>query len=152
MFPTVTIVLLVALPAEPPAKPEQAVVKFVSVGKDGLLSFQLSNPNAEALPYFGYRSDSFEGGLKEGTIAPLYRIEVLQDKKWKDHKIGWCGTGVGEVSVPKKDHATFTVTPPDGAWDKFRVGVTWFKAADRKESAVAWSGPLGKDDVAPKKP
>jgi hypothetical protein len=152
MFPTVTIALLVALPAEPPAKPAQPVVKFVSTAKDGLLTFELSNPNAEALPYFGYRSDSFEGGLKEGTIAPLYRVEVLQGKEWKVYKIGWCGTGLGEVSVPSKGKATFGVGLPGEEWDKFRVGVTWFKTADRKELAVAWSDALSKDGVAPKKP
>jgi hypothetical protein len=152
MLPTVTLALLLALPAEAPAKSEPPTVKFLGAGKDGALTFQLSNPSANPLPYVGYRSDSFEGGLKEGTIAPLYSVEVLQGKEWKAHKIGWCGTGKGEVSVAAKGKATFTVAPPDGTWDKFRVGVTWFKAADRKESAVAWSDALSKDDVALNKP
>lgn len=26
--------------------------------------------------YVAYRADSFEGGLKRGTIAPLFRVEV----------------------------------------------------------------------------
>ena len=94
MLPTVTIALLFTLPAEPPAKSEQPAVRFLGADKNGGLTFQLFNPHAEPLPYFGYRSDSFEGGLKEGTIAPLYRVEVLQGKEWKVYKIGWCGTGL----------------------------------------------------------
>jgi hypothetical protein len=152
MLPTAAAALLLTLAAEPPAKLERPELKFLSVAKDGMLTFQLSNPNAEALPYFGYRPDSFEGGLKEGTIAPLYRIEVLRGKEWKAHGPGWCGTGVGEVSVPGKGKATFAVGPPGGEWDKFRVGVVWFKTAGRKDPTVAWGDALGKDDVAPKKP
>ena len=151
MLTTVAAALLLTLPAEPPAKPEPPAVKLLGA-KDGVLTFELLNPNAEALPYLGYLPGSFEGGLKEGTIAPLYRVEVLRGKEWKAHPLGWCGTGLGAVSVPGKGKATFAVRLPDGGWDKLRVGVTWFKTAGRKEHAVAWSDALSKEEVAPKKP
>jgi hypothetical protein len=152
MLTTVALGLLLTFAPEPPAYPKPPAVKFLSAAKDGVLVFELSNPNAQALPYIGYRPDSFEGGLKEGTIAPLYRVEVLRNKAWNAHKMGWCGTGLGKVSVAGKGKATFAVGLLGGDWDKFRVGVTWFKAADRKESAVAWSEALSKDNVALKKP
>src|SRR5215469_2469593 len=108
MLTTVAVALLLTLPAEPPAKSEPPAVKFLGA-KDGALTFELSNPNAEALPYVGYLPSSFEGGLKEGTIAPLFRVEVHRGKEWKAHPIGWCGTGLGAVSVPGKGKATFAV-------------------------------------------
>lgn len=151
MFITVAAALLLTLSTEPLAKPERPTVKFLGAAKDGRLTFELANPNAEALHYTGYTPDSFEGGLKKDTIAPLYSVEVLCGKEWKAHKMGWCGTSRGEVSVPGKGKATFALISPAGAWDKFRVGVTWFKTAERKESAVAWSDAMSKDDVAPKK-
>ena len=152
MLTTVAVALLLTFPAEPAVKLEPPAVKFLSVAKDGVLTFELSNPNAEALPYIGYLPDSFEGGLKEGTIAPLYFVKVLRDMKWSSYQMGWCGTGLGKVSVPGKGKATFAVGLPDGDWEKLRVGVMWFNTVDRKESAVAWSNALSKDDVAIKKP
>jgi hypothetical protein len=152
MLTAAAVALLLNLPTEPPAKPERPGVKFLSVAKDGMLIFGLSNPNAEPLPYLGYQPDSFEGGLKKGIIAPLYRVEVLRGKEWNAHKMGWCGTGLGEESIPRKGKATFAVGLPGGDWERFRVGLTWFKSADRKESAIAWSDALSKNDVTLKKP
>ena len=153
MLATAAIVLLVCLPADPPAKPEQPVVKFVSAGKNGVLTFQLTNPNADALRFSGYRPDSFDGGLKEGTIAPLYCVEVLRGKEWHCYGSGSsCGFGWDRVSIPGKSKATFTVDLPDGKWDKVRVGVTWYKSGNRKGPAAAWSDALGKDEVARKRP
>jgi hypothetical protein len=150
MLGSVVVTLLLALPTAPPSKPEPPSIKLVS-SKNGL-TFEVANPNAEALPYVGYTSDSFEGGLKPGIISPMYRIELLKGKEWTAYNIGWCGTGLGPVSIPAKGKATFTLIPPPGEWDKFRVGMTWFKTTDRKELAVAWSDPIGKDDIAGKKP
>jgi hypothetical protein len=152
MLTTIGFALLLTVPTEPPAKAERPAIKFVSAAKDGVLTFELSNPNAEALPYVGYLPDSFEGGLKKGTIAPIYRVEVLRGTEWSAQKMGWCGVGVGDVSVSGKGKATFTVDLPRGEWDKVRVGVTWFKTAGRKGSAIAWSDAVSKDDAALKKP
>jgi hypothetical protein len=151
MLTTIAFALLLTPAAEPAARPEKPVLRFTG-SKDGRLAFQLSNPSAESLPYVGYLSDSFEGGLAKGTIAPLYRIEVLRGKEWKAHNMGWCGTGLGKVSIPAKGKATFAVYRPDGDWDRVRVGVTCFKSAERKEPQVVWSDALSKEDLARKKP
>ena len=152
MLTTVAVALILTLPAEPPVKLKPPVVSFRGPAKDGTLILEFSNPNPQPLPYVGYTPDSFEGGLKKGTIAPMYRIEVLRCKKWGPHPTGWCGTGLGDASVAGKAKATFAVGLPGGDWEKFRVGVTWFKTPDRKESAVAWGDALSKDDVALEKP
>jgi hypothetical protein len=130
--------------------PQKPVIRFVGVSGSGALTFEAANPNAVDLHYFGYLPSSFEGGLKPGVIAPLYRVEVLRDRVWKDHKMGWCGTGKGLVSIPAKGLATFEVHAPAGDWEQFRVGVTWFTGADRKVSAVAWSNGVARKDVARK--
>jgi hypothetical protein len=144
MLTTVTVALLFAL--QPPA------ISFRGAAKNGVLVFEMSNPNAEPLPYLGYTPDSLEGGLPKGTIAPLYRVDVLRGKQWKPYRMGWCGTDLGDVSIPGKGKATFAVGLPDGDWQRFRVGVTWYTTAGRKESGVAWSDAVSRDDIARKKP
>ncbi len=154
MFTTLAAILL-AVPAAPPdttIKQKPPTVKLLSVAKDGMLTFEVTNPNAEALHYVGYSPGSFQTPPKEGTIAPLYNVELLRGKEWKDHDMGWCHEGKGKVSVPAKGKVTFMVDPPDGDWHKLRIGLTWFKNADRKEREDAWSDALGKDDITPKKP
>jgi hypothetical protein len=150
-------VLLAALSAsagdQAPAKPEPPAVKLLRVAEGGALTFEVTNPNAAPLPYVGYLPESFDGGLKAGTIAPLYKLELLRDKAWKPHEMGWCGTGRGPVTLPAKGKVTFEVPPPGGEWEEFRVGLTWFGTAERKDPAVAWSKAVSrKDATPPKKP
>jgi hypothetical protein len=128
-------------PEPPPAMPKPPVVKFVGATKEGSLTFEVINPNRSPMPYVGYTSESFSGGLKEGVIAPMYRIELNDGKAWKPHTLGWCGTGKGPVSIPGKGKGTFTVHAP-GDWSAIKVGVTWFKTAERKEPDVAFSEPV----------
>ncbi len=155
MLATLTAgLLLAALPAagdDAPAKPEPPVVKLLRVAENGRLTFEVTNPNLAPLPYVGYLSESFSGGLKEGTIAPLYKVDVFRDKAWTPKVMGWCGTGEGPVSLPAKGKVTFEVAPPDGEWEEFRVGLTWFRAVERKDSAVAWSKAVSRKDIAPPK-
>ncbi len=151
MLTTAFLLPLAALAVDAPAKLEPPKVELLSVAKDGALIIQVSNPNAEPLPYVGYLSSSFEGGLKEGTIAPIYGIELLRDKEWQAKKIGWCGTGIGPVSIPANGKVTFQIPLPEGEWDRFRVGLTWYTTADGKESAVAWSDGLSRKEGEAKK-
>ena len=74
MLTTAVLLPLAALAVDAPAKPDPPKVELLSVTKDGSLIIQVSNPNAEPLPYLGYLSSSFEGGLKEGAIAPIVMI------------------------------------------------------------------------------
>ena len=149
-----TYALLLAAPAadpEPPAVLRAPVVKYVGL-KGGAMVFEVSNPNKQPVPYVGYTSASFEGGLEKGTIAPLYKVELRQGKAWKAHQMGWCGTGVGEVKVPGKGKATFTVHAPGGEWGEIRVGLVWYATADRNgAAAAAWSDAVTRKAAAPPK-
>ena len=152
-----TAVLLVGTASagepEPAPKLKPPLLKLnssaVSQGNVALY-FEISNPNASALPYVGYTSDSFEGGLKAGTIAPIYRVEVLRDKAWKAAPIGWCGTGIRPVSIPAKRQVTFSVLQPMGEWGAVRVGLAWFPASDQKKSEIAWSDPITRESLTQK--
>jgi hypothetical protein len=111
------------------------------------LYFEVSNPNALPLPFVGYTPDSFEGGLKAGTIAPIYRVELLQNTKWKPHSIGWCGTGIGPVSIPDKRQATFSVLQSMGEWQAVKVGLSWFPTKDQTKPEIAWSEPITRENL-----
>jgi hypothetical protein len=114
------------------------------------LYFEVTNPNATALPFVGYTPDSFEGGLKAGTISPIYRVELLRDKAWKAAPIGWCGTGIGPVSIPAKRQVTFSVLQPMGEWEAARVGLAWFPASDRTKPEIAWSDSITRESLTKK--
>jgi hypothetical protein len=122
------------------------------VERDGhtILTFEVSNPNAAPLPYVGYLTNAFEGGLKEGVIAPLYKVEVKNGTEWKPMPLSWCGKGLGEVAIPANGKGTFTVLRPAGEWDAVRFGVTWYAGPDRKQAQTAW-GAVDRKDGAPKK-
>ena len=60
-------------------------------------------------------------------------------------RLGVCGTGLGALSLPPKGKVAFGVCLPGGDWDKFRVGVTWYKAATprKQRKPGASKRPLG---------
>jgi hypothetical protein len=133
-----------------PAKLKAPDVKCTAVKQaDGFISasFEVTNPNEVPLPYVGYTSDSFEGGLKEGTIAPIFRIELKKDGKWNKHAVGFCGTGIGPVTLRAKSKVTFGASLPLGEWDATKVGLTWWEpAADENKAVVAWSGEISRPE------
>lgn len=141
-------------------KVEPPRLRFLGVGPGNagtghvLLRFEASNPNAAPLPYVGYLASSFAPPLKEGTIAPLYRLEYRKANEWKAHGVGWCGTGRGPVQLPARGKATFDVPVTEEGWEAVRVGLTWFESADRQgAAAAAWSEPVSHKDVRkPAKP
>jgi hypothetical protein len=63
--------------------------------------------------------------------------------------MGWCGTGIGPVSIPAKGKGTFEALLPEGEWDEARFGVTWHTRPDRKVANVAWVA-VSHKDAAPK--
>lgn len=153
----VTVIAAAAVSGDDAAKfsLKPPVVKFTGAQQqDGFVfaSFEVTNPNDVPLPYVGYTSDSFEGGLPEGTISPIFRIELKhEDRDWKKHPVGFCGTGIGPVSLPAKKKVTFGVHLPAGDWKAARVGLTWREpAADETQGIVAWSGEIGRQDAEPK--
>ena len=156
ILPTLAACLF-ALPAAaaPPEgktmKSDAPRLRLVAAAADGehwSLVFEAANPGDAPVPYFGYRSDSYAPPLKDGTISPLYRIELRSGGKWAENRQGWCGTGVGPVSLPPKGKATFAVHVPKGDWDGLKVGLAWWPSAERKGPAsVAWSDPVTAADL-----
>jgi hypothetical protein len=103
----------------------------------------VANPNRALVPYFGYTANSFSPPLPEGTMSPLYLLELRQGGVWKARGIGWCGTGIGNVALPPRGKVTFTVVPPAGRWDALKVGLRWRSSAERKGPwQTAWSDPV----------
>jgi hypothetical protein len=132
----------------PRLKPPMLKLTSSSVSNGNVaLYFEVINPNAAPIPFVGYTPDSFEGGLKAGTIAPIYRVELLHNKARKPHSIGWCGTGIGPVSIPAKGQVTFSVLQPIGEWDAVRVGLSWFPTSDRTKPEIAWSDPITRESL-----
>ena len=148
--------LLLATPvAEPdPTKtPKPPEIKFEGLSANGAMLFSVTNPNATPLPYSGYRANSFNPPLQDGTIAPLYTIEVGTAGAWKSAEPGWCGTGVGAVSIPAKGKVTFDASVPKGEWNEVKVGLRWFPSLEHKGPPVtAWSGAIRKDTLPKKVP
>jgi hypothetical protein len=120
-------------------------IKFKNtVEGDGIVSatVEVTNTNPTPLPYLGYTSDSFEPKIPAGTIFPLHKIELRNGKEWKEYKIGWCGTGIGPVSIPAKTTVTFGVQIAGGEWQEVRVGVVWFDSFEERNPKTAWGDPI----------
>lgn len=137
--------------APEPAKLDPPAVTFAGVvthREHRFLAFEVANPNADPVPYLGYTADSFEPKLPEGGMYPLHKLEFRIGGEWKAEKIGWCGTGIGPVSVAGKQKGRFEIpVPKDGEWDEVRVGVVWFTGGPDKNPQTAWSKPISKKDV-----
>ena len=132
-----------------PAKLNPPTIKMTKVGREGELVrvvFEVTNPNADPLPYAGYTADSFDPKIPNGTIAPLYRVEFLRGKEWKAHQVGWCKTGQGAVTIPGKGKVTFDAHVPAGDWEEARIGLVWFATAERKDPQTVWGEPIGKKE------
>lgn len=113
------------------------------------LAVKVSNPNQHGLWYHGYRPDSFDPPIPKGQMYPIYRVELKQDEEWKQHPIGWCGTGMDELELAANDSATFGVWVPAGTWDAVRIGVPWYPDGTQKDSkpTIAWSSELTRQEI-----
>lgn len=141
----------------PPVKPLKPIeVKFhhVSERPAGFnylaLIFEMSNPNVEPVPYSGYLPDAFQPPLKKGQISPLYELQYRRAGKWETSEIGWCGMGLGPVSIEARVRARFDVPVEMGlGWDAVSVGVVWQqntrKVAERVQTA--WSPPVTREHI-----
>jgi len=116
-------------------------------------SCELANPHQESLKFVGYRSDSFDPPIAEGTVSPIYIIELQRDGKREEHPIGWCGTGMDGIQMAGKAKATFGFAiPADTPFDAIRVGVRWarelnFETAEDSDLSIAWSKPLERKEI-----
>ena len=137
----------------PPAKLAPPEVRFAGAELREThthLLFDLVNPHADPVPYLGYTAGAFEPKLPPGTVAPLYKIEYRRGGAWKDDSLGWCGFGIGPVSVAKGQKARFDVPLYHGEWDEVRVGVVWYTGGQEKNPPTAWSRAVARKDVKPK--
>jgi hypothetical protein len=145
-----TILLLATvIPSETP-KPTAPVLRLTGASESSgfvALYFEVNNPNANPLPYLGYTPDSFDPKIPEGKIVPIHKAELFKGNKWEEDKIGWCGTGIGPVTIPAKGKVTFSVLVPAGDWEKVRIGLVWFASADEKSPNTAWSDGIARKDV-----
>ena len=110
-----------------PAKldpPDVRLAGAVTHRDHSFLVFEVVNSNAAPVPYLGYIADSFEPKLPEGGIYPLHKIEFRVGKEWKEEEIGWCGTGIGPVSITNKQKGQFEIPIPKGVGGK-RSGSGW---------------------------
>jgi hypothetical protein len=137
--------LLLVTAHDPRSWPMAPVLQFAG-RKEGRLVFEAANPNTVPLFYVGFVPSSFAGGLEEGTIAPLYRVETRRTWRWKEADIGWCGVGVGDVHLRAGGKAKFEVSVlPGGPWREVRVGLTWYRPAGRtRKLSTAWSEAVGR--------
>ncbi|AWM39705.1 hypothetical protein GobsT_19380 [Gemmata obscuriglobus] len=138
--------LLVAADPVPPSAPIFKLIGTERVGERYRLTFEVTNPNADPMPYFGYTADSFQPKIPDGQICPLYQIQLRDEKEWKSHQPGWCKTGVGPVSIPAKGTVTFEAHVPADGWREVRVGLRWSENPKAK-SQTAWSSAVDRKDI-----
>jgi hypothetical protein len=111
-------------------------------------SCDASNPNKAPVMFVGYRADAFDPPIPEGSISPIYSLEFQRDGKWKEHPIGWCGTGMDGIELLAGKSQKFEcAVPADAAIKAVRVGIRWskpveFDSAEPDVFKVAWSEPL----------
>lgn len=109
------------------------------------LSCEASNPNKLPLMFVGYRPDSFEPPVEKGRLSPIYVVELQRDGKWREHPIGWCGTGMDGIELPAGPAQSFAIAvPADPAIQAVRVGIHWsrpiaFETAEPDAFKTAWS-------------
>ena len=140
--------LCTAVAESPPAKQQAPELRVHVVGRQDMgeargfsLAIEVSNPGTQSLWYHGYRPDSFDPPIPKGQMRPMYRVELKQDGKWRQHPIGWCGTGMDELELAPKASATFGVSVPAGPWEAVRIGLLWHPRGARGDSppTVAWT-------------
>jgi hypothetical protein len=82
-------------------------------------------------------------------MQPIYRVELKQAGKWRQHPIGWCGTGMADIEFAPKTSATFGVWVPAGPWEAVRIGLPWHPAGAREDSppTIAWSPEITRQEI-----
>jgi hypothetical protein len=62
------------------------------------------NPTNQTLHYHGYKMDSWEHRPSSGEISPFISYEYETTAGWTPVKMGYCGTGAGDLDI-KPGHA-----------------------------------------------
>lgn len=158
MFLTASMLLLFAAPLGPEraeGKLEPPTVRFQGLSVSGNPLFEVSNPNAAPLPFSGYaNTKNGSDGVIDGKISPLYAVQLRQGEQWKEHVLGWCGTGTGPVTIPAKTKVVFEAYGlPAPGWEEIKIGLRWYATENRSGPAeIAWSNPILRRQVEKKAP
>ena len=79
---------------------------------DSYIREQLKNRGKTSVQFEGFAADS-----------PMYQREKLVDDRWKKDPLGWCGTGLQDLSLrPGKSMQFQTTFERDGQSYRFRFG------------------------------
>ena len=94
----------------------EVLCELVSVepNSDGLASatFRATNRGKASVEFRGFAADS-----------PMYEREKLRDGRWQKDPLGWCGTGLQDLSLkPGKSMQFQTSFERDGQSYRFRFG------------------------------
>jgi len=107
-------------------------------------SCEALNPNKSPVMIVGYRADSFAPPIEKGRISPIYVVELQREGKWKEHPIGWCGTGMDGIELSTAAQTFDFAVPADATVKAVRVGIRWsrpipFDTAEPGAFKTAWS-------------
>ena len=129
-------------------QPPKLEIQEAKAAEHGGYSFavKVTHPNDQPLPYVGYVPESFSPPIPEGRIEPLFKVEYLRNGQWQPSPLGWCGTGLGPVSLPTGKPVTFFVHVDSDGFEAVRVGISWH-VPDSSHAEVAWSNHVTNQDL-----
>ncbi len=111
---------------------------------------KVTNTNKEPLPYIGYVPSSFDPPIPEGRIEPIYKMEYWKQDQWTASPLGWCGTGIGPVTLPPEESVKFSVHVHNKEWDAVRIGISWREPKSKPSDSrtrTAWSPRIKLEDI-----
>jgi hypothetical protein len=83
-------------------RPEIRVVQTPAQREGTRYVLEIVNPTSKELVYWGY-----------GANSPMYQMEILEDGKWTNAMLGWCGTGATTERIPPHGTQQFEVSIRD---------------------------------------
>lgn len=142
-------------PKNAEGKLETPTVRFQGLSVAGNPILEVANPNAVPLPFSGYATTkNGSEGVVDGKISPLFAVQVRQGEQWKEHVLGWCGTGTGPVTIPAKTKVVFEAyAAPAAGGEEIKIGLRWYATENRSgPGEIAWSNPILRRQVEKKAP
>lgn len=122
--------------AKPPVAKPTINIHYESRSKDGVVCVMV-NQLAKSVRFAGY-----------SIAAPWYRIQILKDGQWIEHRVGWfCGTGLYKPELISNRACRFLVQDPPDTKLPIRVGIDFEEQLDPNSSEkpverTVWSEPI----------